>query len=53
MNSPGTVYLIPIIGGYVADAWSNRFNVIYGSGLIYFCGEYCIATGVQQNFFLL
>uniref|UniRef100_A0A0B7A556 Major facilitator superfamily (MFS) profile domain-containing protein n=1 Tax=Arion vulgaris TaxID=1028688 RepID=A0A0B7A556_9EUPU len=38
----GTVYLIPIFGGFVADSWSSRFNVIYGSGLIYICGLFLL-----------
>ncbi|XP_005094746.1 solute carrier family 15 member 4 [Aplysia californica] len=40
----GTVYFIPIIGGYIADAWSSRFNVIFGSGLIYFCGLFSLLS---------
>ncbi|CAL1528966.1 unnamed protein product [Lymnaea stagnalis] len=38
----GSVYLIPILGGFIADSWSNRFNVIFGSGLIYFCGLFLV-----------
>ncbi|KAK7004519.1 solute carrier family 15 member 4 [Biomphalaria glabrata] len=38
----GSVYIIPIIGGFIADAWSNRFNVIFASGLIYLCGLFLI-----------
>ncbi|GFS20755.1 solute carrier family 15 member 4-like, partial [Elysia marginata] len=44
----GTVYIIPIVGGYIADAWSNRFNVIYGSGLIYLCGLFLLLCAAQQ-----
>ncbi|KAH9504087.1 hypothetical protein Btru_067696 [Bulinus truncatus] len=38
----GSVYIIPIFGGFISDAWSNRFNVIFGSGLIYLCGLFLI-----------
>ncbi|RUS83662.1 hypothetical protein EGW08_008568 [Elysia chlorotica] len=44
----GTVYIIPIIGGYIADAWSSRFNVIYGSGLIYLCGLFLLLCSAQK-----
>lgn len=44
----GTVYLIPIVGGYIADAWSNRFNVIYGSGLIYLCGLFLVLCAAPR-----
>ncbi|GFN96362.1 solute carrier family 15 member 4-like [Plakobranchus ocellatus] len=49
----GTVYIIPIMGGYIADACSNRFNVIYGSGLIYLCGLFlllCAAPNYSDLF---
>ncbi|XP_059157142.1 solute carrier family 15 member 4-like [Physella acuta] len=49
----GSVYLIPIIGGLIADSWSNRFNVIFGSGLIYLCGLFlvvCAAINYQNLF---
>ncbi|XP_050394288.1 solute carrier family 15 member 4 [Patella vulgata] len=38
----GSVYLIPIVGGYVADSLAGRFNTIFGSGLIYLLGLFLI-----------
>ncbi|XP_013392509.1 solute carrier family 15 member 4 [Lingula anatina] len=35
----GTCYLVPVIGGWVADSLSGRFNAIFGSGLIYTVGS--------------
>ncbi|BFZ02960.1 hypothetical protein BsWGS_05999 [Bradybaena similaris] len=49
----GTVYILPIVGGYIADSWSNRFNVIYAAGLIYLCGLFllvCCAVDFQVLF---
>ncbi|KAK3091507.1 hypothetical protein FSP39_020322 [Pinctada imbricata] len=34
----GTVYLIPLIGGYVSDTVAGKFNTILGSGLLYVIG---------------
>ncbi|XP_053384813.1 solute carrier family 15 member 4-like [Mercenaria mercenaria] len=34
----GTVYLIPVIGGYVSDAFAGKFKTILGSGIIYVAG---------------
>ncbi|CAH1794597.1 unnamed protein product [Owenia fusiformis] len=34
----GTVYFIPLFGGYIADSVAGRFNTIWGSGLIYIVG---------------
>lgn len=39
MPFTGTVYLIPVIGGYVADAFAGKYNTILGSGLIYVLGN--------------
>ena len=35
---PGTCYLIPLIGGWLADAYLGRYNTIYGSSLLYVAG---------------
>ena len=40
----GTVYLIPVIGGYVADSLAGKYNTILGSGLIYVLGIIIIMT---------
>lgn len=49
----GTVYLIPIIGGYIADAWSTRFNVIFGSALLYICGLFSLlCSAIDFSVFL-
>ncbi|XP_071952206.1 solute carrier family 15 member 4-like [Antedon mediterranea] len=34
----GTSYFVPVLGGWVADSISGRYNAIYGSLLIYFVG---------------
>lgn len=34
----GTCYLIPLIGGWLADAYLGRYNTIYGSSLLYVAG---------------
>ncbi|CAC5373164.1 SLC15A3_4 [Mytilus coruscus] len=34
----GSVFIIPIFGGYVADAFTGKYNAIFGSGLIYVIG---------------
>ena len=38
-SSTGTVYIIPVFGGYVADSFAGKFNTILGSGLIYVLGK--------------
>jgi len=38
----GTVYIIPVFGGYIADSLAGKFNTILGSGLIYILGKYNI-----------
>ena len=37
--STGTVYIIPVFGGYVADSFAGKFNTILGAGLIYVLGK--------------
>ncbi|XP_014769777.1 solute carrier family 15 member 4 isoform X1 [Octopus bimaculoides] len=38
----GMSYVMPIIGGYISDSISGKFNTIYGSGLIYLCGTFLL-----------
>ncbi|ESO87044.1 hypothetical protein LOTGIDRAFT_229242 [Lottia gigantea] len=46
----GTVYLLPIIGGYIADSMAGRFNTIFGAGLIYLLGLFLIpASAVDYS----
>jgi len=35
----GTVFVIPVFGGYVADSMAGKYNTILGSGLIYTLGR--------------
>ena len=34
----GTVYIIPVFGGYIADSLAGKYNTILGSGFIYILG---------------
>ncbi|KAL3877174.1 hypothetical protein ACJMK2_034920 [Sinanodonta woodiana] len=34
----GTVYIIPVAGGYVADSFAGKYNTILGAGFIYTLG---------------
>lgn len=36
----GSVFIIPIFGGYIADAFTGKYNAIFGSGLIYVIGKF-------------
>lgn len=38
----GTVYLIPVFGGYVADSLAGKYNTILGAGLIYVLGLFLL-----------
>ncbi|KAK7111646.1 solute carrier family 15 member 4-like [Littorina saxatilis] len=49
----GTTYLMPIIGGYIADAHIGMYNAIYGFALIYLLGLFllpCSAIDYDQLF---
>uniref|UniRef100_K1P6N5 Solute carrier family 15 member 4 n=1 Tax=Magallana gigas TaxID=29159 RepID=K1P6N5_MAGGI len=41
----GTVFIIPVIGGYIADTLAGKYNTILGSGLIYVLGT----GGIKAN----
>lgn len=34
----GSVFIVPIFGGYLSDAFAGKYNTIFGSGLIYIIG---------------
>ena len=40
----GICYLIPVIGGWLADSYMSRFNVIYSSSLIYLVGTILLSA---------
>ncbi|KAJ7372472.1 hypothetical protein OS493_018979 [Desmophyllum pertusum] len=40
----GTCYLIPLLGGWLADTYMGRFNTIYGSSLLYVVGTLLLAA---------
>ena len=40
----GTCYLIPLFGGWLADAHLGRYNTIYGSALLYVVGTLLLAA---------
>lgn len=49
----GTVYLVPIIGGHIADAYLGKFNTIYASSLIYLLGLFLLPCSAldYESFF--
>ncbi|KAK3591726.1 hypothetical protein CHS0354_019495 [Potamilus streckersoni] len=49
----GTVYIIPVFGGFVADAIAGKYNTILGAGLIYLLGLFLLpASAVDyRNWF--
>ena len=40
----GTCYLIPLFGGWLADAYLGRYNTIFGSSLLYVAGTIILAA---------
>lgn len=38
----GTVYIIPVFGGYVSDSLAGKYNTILGSALIYLLGLFLL-----------
>ncbi|XP_076074028.1 solute carrier family 15 member 4-like [Mytilus galloprovincialis] len=50
----GSVFIVPIFGGYVADAFVGKFNIILGCGLIYVIGLVLLpasAVDYKNNWF--
>nr|KAG5685480.1 hypothetical protein BaRGS_013091 [Batillaria attramentaria] len=46
----GTVFILPIFGGYIADAVAGMYNTIYGAALIYLLGLFLLpASAVDYN----
>lgn len=38
LNPSGTCYLVPLLGGWVADTYMGKYNAIYASSLLYLTG---------------
>lgn len=53
MSVAGTVYLIPVPGGYVADSLAGKYNTILGAGLIYALGKYSFVSYEERSNILL
>ncbi|XP_062579966.1 solute carrier family 15 member 4-like isoform X2 [Saccostrea cucullata] len=49
----GTVFIIPVIGGYIADTLAGKYNTILGSGLIYVLGLFLLPASAMnyENWF--
>lgn len=45
----GTCYLVPLLGGWLADTYMGRFNAIYGSSLLYVVGTLLLAVVSMNN----
>ncbi|RMX54607.1 hypothetical protein pdam_00014105, partial [Pocillopora damicornis] len=45
----GTCYLVPLLGGWLADTYLGRFNTIYGSSLLYVVGTLLLAVVSLKN----
>lgn len=46
----GTVYIIPVFGGYVSDSFAGKYNTILGSGLVYILGLFLLpASAVNYS----
>ena len=48
-HSLGTCYLVPLLGGWLADTYMGRFNTIYGSLLLYVVGTLLLAVVSLKN----
>ena len=48
----GSVFIVPIFGGYLSDAFAGKYNTIFGSGLIYIIGK-LYSTVVINNVFII
>jgi len=45
----GTCYLVPLLAGWLADTYTGRFNMIYGSSLLYVVGTLLLAAVSMGN----
>ncbi|VDH95549.1 solute carrier family 15 (peptide/histidine transporter), member 3/4 [Mytilus galloprovincialis] len=46
----GTVFIIPVFGGYIADTIAGKYNTILGAGLIYLLGLFLLpASAVDYS----
>lgn len=45
----GTCYLVPLLAGWLADTYTGRFNMIYGSSLVYVVGTLLLAAVSIKN----
>lgn len=46
---PGTCFFTPVIGGWLADTLTGRYNAIYGSSLLYIVGT-VLLTATSYNY---
>ncbi|XP_048760879.2 solute carrier family 15 member 4-like isoform X2 [Ostrea edulis] len=44
----GTVFIIPVIGGYIADTMAGKYNTILGSGLVYILGLFLLPASAMN-----
>lgn len=46
----GTVFIIPVVGGYIADTIAGKYNTILGAGLLYLLGLFLLpASAVDYS----
>ena len=51
--STGTVHIIPVLGGYVADSCAGKFNTILGAGIMYTLGRNnCLSVCLSVHLFV-
>ena len=45
----GTCYLVPLLAGWLADTYTGRFNMIYGSSLLFVVGTLLLVAVAMGN----